>query len=185
MPQKPEHGFIAVDQQADPNAWVGVLDKLSAEPFYTAYKQRVLEFLEPRDGACYLDLGAGAGDDARSIASSANCCVIAADRSLTMATVCHNRGRVPAVVCDASDLPFPAETFDGTRADRTFQQSWASEPGRAARRPTNSSRWKTPTVGSNCSARLCDPENFSTLSRSSSQSVQSSRIASLLTPDLP
>src|ERR1700691_4288360 len=113
MPQQPEHGFIAVDHKADPNAWVGVLDKLSAEPFYTAYKQRVLEFLEPRDGACYLDLGAGAGDDARSIASSANCCVIAADRSLTMATVCHNRGRVPAVVCDASDLPFPAETFDG------------------------------------------------------------------------
>jgi hypothetical protein len=50
MPQRSQHGFTSVDRQADPNAWVAVLDKLRAEPFYAAYKQRVLELLEPRDG---------------------------------------------------------------------------------------------------------------------------------------
>jgi SAM-dependent methyltransferase len=121
MPQRPQHGFTSVDQQADPNAWVAVLDKLRAEPFYAAYKQRVRELLEPRDEARYLDLGAGTGDDARSIASAAKCCVIAADRSLTMAIACRGRGGVPALVCDAAHLPFPEATFDGTCADRTFQ----------------------------------------------------------------
>jgi SAM-dependent methyltransferase len=121
MPQRPQHGFTSVDQQADPNAWVAVLDKLRAEPFYAAYKQRVRELLEPRDGARYLDLGAGTGDDARSIASTAKCCVIAADRSLTMAMACRARGNVPALVCDAAHLPFAEATFDGTCADRTFQ----------------------------------------------------------------
>jgi ubiquinone/menaquinone biosynthesis C-methylase UbiE len=121
MPQRPQHGFTSVDQQPDPNAWIDVLDKLRAEPFYAAYKQRVLERLEPRDGARYLDLGAGTGDDARSLASSANCCVIAADYSLTMAMECRARGRVPSLVCDAAHLPFPEATFDGTYADRTFQ----------------------------------------------------------------
>jgi len=121
MPDGSQHGFTSVDQQADPNAWVAVLDKVRAEPFYAAYKQRVLELLEPRDGARYLDLGAGTGDDARAIASSANCRVIAADRSLTMGMTCRARGGVPALVCDAANLPFLEATFDGARADRTFQ----------------------------------------------------------------
>jgi ubiquinone/menaquinone biosynthesis C-methylase UbiE len=121
MPEKPEHGFTAVDQQADPNAWVGVLDKLSAEPFYAAYKQRVLDLLEPRAGRRYLDVGAGTGDDARVIASSANCRIVAADMSFTMAKVCRIRSQIPAVVCEAGHLPFRDETFDGARADRTFQ----------------------------------------------------------------
>lgn len=121
MPEKPEHGFTAVDEQADPNAWVDVLDKLRAEPFYAAYKHRVLELLQPRSGELYLDVGAGTGEDSAAIASSAECRVIGVDRSLTMATVCHKRAHVPAVVCDASDLPFAERTFDGTRADRTFQ----------------------------------------------------------------
>ena len=63
----PEHGFTAVDQQADPNSWVAVLDKVSAEPFYAAYKRRTIELLQARDGASYLDLGAGTGEDARLI----------------------------------------------------------------------------------------------------------------------
>jgi ubiquinone/menaquinone biosynthesis C-methylase UbiE len=74
----PAHGFTAVDQQADPEAWVAVLDKLSAEPFYAAYKKRSVELLEPRDGASYLDLGAGTGGDARLIKAQAKCSVVAA-----------------------------------------------------------------------------------------------------------
>jgi SAM-dependent methyltransferase len=110
-----------VDKQEDPTAWVAVLDKLAAEPFYATYKRRCLELLEPRAGERYLDLGAGTGDDARAIASSGKSSVIAVDRSLTMATVCSKRAQIPAVVCEAGDLPFHDETFDGSRADRTFQ----------------------------------------------------------------
>jgi hypothetical protein len=50
----PDHGFTSVDQQADPRVWVSVRDKVSAEPFYVAYKQRSAELFEPRDGAIYL-----------------------------------------------------------------------------------------------------------------------------------
>jgi len=121
MSPKTQHGFTAVDQQDDPSSWVAVLDKLKAEPFYRFYKRRVLELLEPRAGEKYLDVGAGAGDDARAIASTTDCSVIAADRSLTMATVSLKRARIPALVCDAQDLPFRDQMFDGARADRTFQ----------------------------------------------------------------
>jgi SAM-dependent methyltransferase len=116
----PAHGFTSVDQQADPEAWVAVLDKLSAEPFYAACKKRSFELLEPRDGARYLDLGAGTGADARLIEAQAECSVVAADRSRTMAAACACAG-VVTLVCDAAELPFPEMTFDGCRADRTLQ----------------------------------------------------------------
>jgi SAM-dependent methyltransferase len=121
MPQKPQHGFTAVDQQEDPNAWVTVLDRVRAEPFYAAYKQRVLDLLQPRPGGRYLDVGAGTGDDAGAVASRGDCEVIAADRSITMATVCRTRAHAPAVVCEAEALPFQDGMFDGVRADRTLQ----------------------------------------------------------------
>ena len=117
----PEHGFTSVDRQADPNTWVAVLDKLRAEPFYVAYKKRTVELLKPREGASYLDLGAGTGEDARLIEAQAKCFVVAADRSITMAAACRARGTVPAVVCDGADLPFRESAFDGCRADRTLQ----------------------------------------------------------------
>jgi ubiquinone/menaquinone biosynthesis C-methylase UbiE len=129
MSVKLKHGFTAVDKQEDPTEWVAVLDKLAAEPFYATYKRRCLELLEPRQGGRYLDVGAGTGEDAYAIASSANCTVIGIDRSLTMAKVCHRRSLIPASVCEAAELPFCDEIFDGARADRTFQH--LLDPGRA------------------------------------------------------
>jgi len=129
MQGKKEHGFTSVDRQDDPSVWVRVLDKLRVEPFYTAYKTRVRELLKIGDGRWYLDVGAGTGDDALAIRSSANCTAIALDSSLTMATVCCTRSGLPTVVADAGDLPFRDESFDGVRADRTFQH--LTNPGRA------------------------------------------------------
>ena len=40
-----EHGFAAVDAQEDPHTWIRVLDTLDREPFYVAYKRRVLEMV--------------------------------------------------------------------------------------------------------------------------------------------
>lgn len=116
-----EHGFTSVDEQPEPDSWVAVLDRIRREPFYRAYKRRVLELLAPCDGGVYLDVGAGAGDDAREIATSARCGVIAADRSFTMASTCRARGGVHAIVCDAGGIPFRGATFDGCRADRVLQ----------------------------------------------------------------
>jgi SAM-dependent methyltransferase len=116
-----EHGFTSIDQKSDPKAWVSVLDKVRAEPFYAAYKKRTVELLEAREGASYLDLGAGTGDDARLIKAQAKCFVIAADRSITMASTCGARGDVWPVVCDAQDLPFADVSFDGCCCDRTLQ----------------------------------------------------------------
>jgi ubiquinone/menaquinone biosynthesis C-methylase UbiE len=117
----PKHGFTSVDQQADPKAWVNVLDRVRAEPFYAAYKKRTVELLQAREGASYLDLGAGTGDDARLIRAQAKCIVVAADRSITMASTCRARGGVWPVVCDAQGLPFADVSFDGCRCDRTLQ----------------------------------------------------------------
>lgn len=125
--QRPAHGFTAVDRQADPAAWVRTLDVVAREPFYAAYKARTRELLAPRPGRRYLDIGGGAGDDARAITGVSGARAIVLDLSRTMATEAVQRGDVPAVVGDAAALPFAAETFDGCRGDRTFQHLAAPE----------------------------------------------------------
>ena len=55
-----EHGFTAVDVQEDPHTWIRVLDTLGREPFYVAYKRRVLEMVAPDPAGRYLDVGGGA-----------------------------------------------------------------------------------------------------------------------------
>src|SRR5215472_14597637 len=129
MPQKRAHGFTSVDRQDDPGAWVRVLDKLSAEPFYIAYKRRTGALLEPERGGRYLEVGAGTGDEAASMASQANCTTVAFDRSSTMMATCVARHNIPAVVGDAHHLPFRDQSFDGVSADRTFQH--LSQPSQA------------------------------------------------------
>jgi hypothetical protein len=61
------HGFTSVDDQSDPDAWVRLLDRLGEEPFYAAYKARVLELLAPAAGGRYLDVGGGTGAAARAL----------------------------------------------------------------------------------------------------------------------
>ncbi|HLI80176.1 MAG TPA: methyltransferase domain-containing protein [Candidatus Binataceae bacterium] len=129
--RRSEHGFTSVDQQSDPSAWVACLDKLHREPFYAAYKQRVAVLMEPHAGELLLDVGGGAGDDARALAMHHRCRTMALDRSFTMMRECHARGGVIAIVGDASALPFRDNSFDGCRADRTFQH--LLEPHRALR----------------------------------------------------
>jgi demethylmenaquinone methyltransferase / 2-methoxy-6-polyprenyl-1,4-benzoquinol methylase len=85
---------------------------------YAAYKQRVLELMQPRAGERFLDVGGGTGDDARALTAHRKGRAVALDRSFAMARECHARGGVISVVGDASELPFRDDSFDGCRADR-------------------------------------------------------------------
>ncbi|MEU4436256.1 methyltransferase domain-containing protein [Micromonospora chalcea] len=115
------HGFTDVDRQPDPKSWVGVLDRLSGEPFYQAYQQRVRELLRPSPGRRYLDVGAGTGASAVRLRDDHDVTVLTVDRSLTMAVAMRARGLTRCAVADAHRLPFLDDSIDGAWADRTVQ----------------------------------------------------------------
>jgi len=112
---------MGVDSHEDPDSWIKVLDKLRQEPFYIAYKKRVVELVRPQAGGLYLDVGAGTGDDARTMAEAAQATAVAVDLSRTMMLEASRRGLSCSIVSDAALLPFAGNTFDGCWADRTFQ----------------------------------------------------------------
>lgn len=105
-----------------------MLDRLTAEPFYAAYKRRLRELLCPRPGGRVLDLGAGSGDNALALAADHGAHVVALDQSVTMARAMRARGLDHVVVADGHHLPFRRACFDGAVADRVLQH--VAEPGR-------------------------------------------------------
>ncbi|MEU8211420.1 methyltransferase domain-containing protein [Micromonospora sp. NPDC049044] len=115
------HGFTDVDRQPDPDSWVDVLDRLSEEPFYQAYQQRVRQLLEPAPGRRYVDVGAGTGASAARLKGQHSVSVVTVDHALTMAAAMQARGLTHSTVADAHHLPFLADSFDGAWADRTLQ----------------------------------------------------------------
>jgi ubiquinone/menaquinone biosynthesis C-methylase UbiE len=110
-------------------SWVNVLDKLRREPFYAAYKTRVIELLAPHRNGVYLEVGAGTGDDARNVATHVDAAVVGMDLSQTMMREAVRRGLPSCVVADVHFLPFAEASFDGCWSDRTFQH--LHEPERA------------------------------------------------------
>ncbi len=117
----PAHGFTSVDTQADPAQYVRCQEILYAHPFYTAYKRRIRELVDPQPEGLFLDVGAGAGLDALACERERGARVVALDASLTMAREARRRGLSGAVVADAARLPFPPCTFAACWADRVFQ----------------------------------------------------------------
>jgi SAM-dependent methyltransferase len=122
------HGFTSVDTQPRPAEWVQVLDRLSAEPFYAAYKQRLQEFLRAEPGGLFLEVGAGTGDSAVALRSGLGARVVAVDSSSTMIAQARDRGLSHVAVADGHRLPFAAGRFDGAWADRVLQH--VVEPAR-------------------------------------------------------
>ena len=118
---RPRHPFAHVDDQSDPRAWIGVLDRLRSDPLYTRYKVRVAELLEPVRGGRYLEVGSAAGADAIELARRCGVEVVGVDSSVAMVEEARRRGLAGAHVADAHALPFDAGLFDGAWADRTFQ----------------------------------------------------------------
>jgi SAM-dependent methyltransferase len=124
-----KHGFTAVDDQPDPRAWVRVLDEVGKEPFYLAYKARVVQLLAPVPAGRYRDVGGGTGTGALALVERSGVTLaVVVERSATMAAEARRRG-IPAVVATAEALPFGTATLDGCWADRTFQH--LADPWRA------------------------------------------------------
>jgi SAM-dependent methyltransferase len=115
------HAFTDVDAQADPTAWIDVLDKVRHDPLYAAYKRRAIELLDPQRGGRYLEVGTGTGADAIAVAERFGASVAGVDSSSAMVEEARRRGLADALVADAHALPFDPDTFDGAWADRTFQ----------------------------------------------------------------
>ena len=120
MTGREEHAFTSVDEQADPRAWVELLDRVRAEPQYAAYKARLAELLQPKEGGRYLDVGSGTGSDALALATRYGAEAVGVDVSETMVEEARRRG-LEAHVAPAEALPFPDGAFDGAWADRTVQ----------------------------------------------------------------
>ncbi len=126
---RPLHPFAHVDDQADPQAWIGVLDRLRSDPHYAAYKARVADLLDPTPGGRYLEIGAGTGADAIELGRRHQVEVVGVDSSGAMVEEARRRDLAGAIAADAHALPFDAGRFDGAWADRTFQH--LAEPGQA------------------------------------------------------
>lgn len=97
------------------------MDRLTAEPFYEAYKRRLRELLHTQPGARVLDVGAGSGDNALALAAEHDAQVVALDQSATMAAAMRARAVGRVVVGDGHRLPFHRACFDGVLADRVLQ----------------------------------------------------------------
>jgi SAM-dependent methyltransferase len=121
MTEPPAHAFTAVDEQDDPSAWIEVLDRVRREPAYAAYKQRILELLEPVNGGSYLEVGIGTGADALELERRFQVRVAGVDVSRAMVEEARRRGLRDARVASAEALPFEDASFDGCRADRVLQ----------------------------------------------------------------
>jgi ubiquinone/menaquinone biosynthesis C-methylase UbiE len=119
--------FGSIDQTADPDFFIRFLDSTSAEASFQAYKRRMLELLDLREGHQALDAGCGTGDDARTMALAVGPGgrIVGIDNSQAMIAVAQQRAAgtgfpVEFRVEDVLHLPFAAESFDACRADRSL-----------------------------------------------------------------
>lgn len=135
-PPEPEGNWGRIDRTNDPNHFVNYLDQVSAQDAIQQIKQQTFDLLEPHQGAQYLDVGCGVGDDVRALAQfvGASGRVVGVDNSATMIAEAKKRSEgtnlpVEFRVGDTYRLDFPDNSFDGCRADRVLQH--LQEPRRA------------------------------------------------------
>ena len=120
-------GLHSLDQSVDRSSRLQFLDAEGAKPAMRYARQRSFELLEIREGAHILDVGCGPGDDARALAAlvGEGGHVEAVDVDPNMVSEAERRSvgqrfHITFRVADVYDLDYPAGTFDGSRAERTF-----------------------------------------------------------------
>ena len=129
MNKTPQDGspWSSVDQSADPSAFIRFLDKLRADDSVRAWKLQSYKYLEVKNGSHILDVGCGTGEDVRALAQHVGNTgrVVGVDSSEVMIVEAQKRANglnlpVEFFVGNAHQLDF-TESFDGCRADLTFQ----------------------------------------------------------------
>ncbi|MGK5543277.1 methyltransferase domain-containing protein [Streptomyces sp. URMC 127] len=123
------HAFSDLDAHSDPSRLVTTLNRLSDDPFFASYKQRLHELLRARPGRRILDAGAGTGEAALRLAGASGAAVTACDLSAVMCREMRRNGLPRVAVADAHHLPFRDRVFDGVLADRVLQH--VNDPGKA------------------------------------------------------
>ncbi|MEV5508018.1 methyltransferase domain-containing protein [Streptomyces orinoci] len=123
------HAFSDIDSHPDPARLVAALNRLSAHPFFAAYRQRAGELLGARRGSRLLEVGAGTGEAARRLAAQTGAEITVCDLSAVMCGEMRGCGLTRVAVADAGQLPFRDRIFDGVWADRVLQH--VSDPERA------------------------------------------------------
>lgn len=130
--------FENLDKADDPEALLSYLDVVGALEAAKEYKSRSFELLGIGSGHAALDVGCGTGDDARALANRVGPSgrVVGVDSSETAIREAIRRSAgssapVEFRVDDALHLSFPADEFDGARADRVFQH--LADPAAAVR----------------------------------------------------
>lgn len=117
----------AIDQTADPGAFIRYLDTVSALDTIRRVKRRTYDLLQVREGHNLLEVGCGVGDDVQALARRVGPAgrVVGIDRSEVMIAEARERARgldlpVEFGIGDARHLEFAANTFDGCRAERVL-----------------------------------------------------------------
>jgi SAM-dependent methyltransferase len=128
--------FTAVDDAADPQQLIDVLDAAKRLPGFPAAKAQLLDLLEPERASSALDVGCGYGADVVALAQRliAGGRAVGVDVSENMIAEARRRtaGTEPSVgfrIGDALALPFEAGTFDICRVETVLQH--LADPGRA------------------------------------------------------
>ena len=121
--------FRNVDATDDAGLLADFLDDIASVPSVGDTKRESLGLLGLHAGQSVLDVGCGTGREVRELARIVGASGRVAGLDSSAQLIAYARASsdslAPAsieyVVGDAHELPFPAETFDACRADRTLQ----------------------------------------------------------------
>lgn len=129
MPQPDSFSsFPDVDRAANAEKFVHYLKAVSSLEMVKKYKRSTFDLLNVRHGEHILEIGCGAGDDARTLAQliGEHGRVVGLDFSQTMITEAQRKAAGMGASLefrqgDAHQLPFSDGTFDACRVDRVLQ----------------------------------------------------------------
>jgi ubiquinone/menaquinone biosynthesis C-methylase UbiE len=120
-------GFSQVDQAPSPDQFLHLLDTINSWPFFRdEQKPRSVELLAVKPGQHLLDVGCGLGDVTRLLGERVGPSgrVVGIDLSERLIAEARRRtpqsGPIDFQAGNAERLPWPANTFDGSRADRVL-----------------------------------------------------------------
>ncbi|HZS47864.1 MAG TPA: methyltransferase domain-containing protein [Blastocatellia bacterium] len=119
--------FASVDRAQDPDAFVRFLDTINQMEPVQEVKRRTIELLDVREGEHILDVGCGLGDVVQMIAKKVGQSgqVVGIDQSEIMLAEAKRRASDSGLPIEfkpgrAQQLEFPANSFNGCRADRVL-----------------------------------------------------------------